>query len=60
MVWKGGPRSSLSYKLDMAKKSDEPWEKKLRSKKKRAVVKRHYSHTKRGRRYVVKAHMRRL
>lgn len=54
--WRGGPRSSLSYKMDQYRQSDEPWENK---KGKKGVVKKHYSVSKRGRSFLVKTHRRR-
>lgn len=38
-TWKGGPRSSRSYKMDQYRQSKEPWEV---ARKKKGVVRKHY------------------
>lgn len=50
--WKGGPRSSLSYKMDMMRKAKD-------EKDNPEVVRPHYRKNKRGGFSTVRAHVRR-
>lgn len=41
MVWKGGARSSRSYRLDQLRESQEPWEKARRKAKRKGTRRKH-------------------
>ena len=55
-VWRAGSRSSRSIKMDQYRQSKEPWEV---AGKKKGVVKKHYSTSKKGRAFLVRRHKRR-
>ena len=59
-VWKGGPRSSRSYTMDMHRQSKEPWEQGKVGKRGVTSVRPHYRKKKRGGSTKVKHHRRRI